>query len=105
MDVRTRVANAEEQSLELHRTFSHLEHRIREFIELQTSLVDLHRQLSDLAKELGDVRLELDHVHRYLPTIARKEELERFERKLDAIPFEKLAVRPQSMARLRGEQK
>jgi hypothetical protein len=93
MEVRTRLANAEQQSHELHRTFSHLEHRIREFIEVQGTLGEMHRQLKEIGLLLGELRSELETVQRVLPSIARKEELERFEKKLDAMPFEFFATK------------
>ena len=92
MDVRTRLANTEQQSHELHRQFSHLDHRIREFIELQSALGDLHQTLSTLTSELSVLRAELDVLHRVLPSVARKEELERLEKKIDAVPFELFAT-------------
>lgn len=92
MDVKTRLSSAEQQSHELHRTFSHLEHRIREFIELQRALADIHRQLQSLGEGLGSLQSELSALHRVLPSIARNEELERFEKRLDSVPFERFAV-------------
>jgi hypothetical protein len=98
MDIRSRLANAEEQSHELHRSFSHLDHKIREFIELQHSLGDLHAALDGLQVEIQSVRQELSSVHQLLPSVARKEELARISKKLDSIPFEQFAQRKREAA-------
>ena len=91
MDVDARLASAEQKSHELYRSFSQLEHRVREFVELQETLKDFHSQIAELTETLQQLKHSLELVHQVLPSIARKEELDRFRKKLDTIPFELLA--------------
>jgi len=91
MELGHRIDSADAQTFELHKAFSDIEHRIREFTVLQESFVDLHKHIAELTAELSGLQHEIAAIQTSLPGLARKEELQRFTEKLDAIPFEQMA--------------
>lgn len=93
MELPSRIKSAEDQSFELHNVFSKLEHRTREFMEVQKLLTELHASTAALQHELATVKSDINAIQAALPSLARKEELSRFKEKIEAMPFETMIKR------------
>lgn len=93
MDMHARLQNLDQQSHELFKSFLELEHRLRDFEELRAALLSMHTQMSQLQSELVHIKADTHAMQVRLPTIARREELDRLTRKLDATPFELYATK------------
>jgi hypothetical protein len=92
MDTAMRLKNADEQSRELLRTFTALDHRIATCVALQADIHALQATLATVRTELEHSKRVLQQIQAALPTVARKEEFERVSQKVNAIPFESLAT-------------
>jgi len=102
MDIAARVHSLEQQSRELSATYEGILHRIKRLREETHDLVHLRDELRQARTRVEEREAHLARVKQALPRVARKEELERFSRRLDAMPFEKFVLSPE-MSDVRGE--
>jgi hypothetical protein len=93
MDTKERLKNADQHSRELIATFTKIEHKARELEEFRQTIQIMHEQLAALQTELKGIKADVSSVQSQMPTIARKEEVQRLQSKLDNIPFELLATK------------
>jgi predicted RNase H-like nuclease (RuvC/YqgF family) len=91
MDWFSRVRSLEEQTRELAATYDALRHRIRRLAGETANLVQLQTDIEALRRIVEERERELHELKNRLPRIARKEEIERFSRRIAAMPFEEFA--------------
>ena len=91
MDFAARVRSLEQQSRELSAVYEGLGHRIATIRDDTRTLTALHTEIASVRHVIETRERDLLHLKAQLPRIARKEELERFSKRVDAMPFERFA--------------
>lgn len=94
MDFTARVHSLEQQSRELSATYEGLLHRIRRLREETHALASLRDELRTSRDRIEERENHLARLKEALPRVARKEEIERFSRRLESMPFERFVLSP-----------
>lgn len=94
MDFTARVHSLEQQSRELSATYEGLLHRIRRLREETHALTKLRDELRTSKRHIEEREAHLKRLKEALPRVARKEELERFSKRLESMPFERFVLSP-----------
>lgn len=92
MDFVARVHSLEQQSRELSAVYEGLIHRTKRLREDLNELTALRKELAVARFLITTREAHLTRLKTALPRIARKEELERFSKRVDAMPFELFAT-------------
>ena len=105
MDFAARVHSLQQQSRELSASYEGILHRTRRLREETNDLTTLRAEIAKTKKQLLVREAHLSRLKIALPHVARKEELERFTKRVNAMPFEHFASSPSVSRISSGEDK
>ncbi len=93
MNTMARLHGVEQQFHELSRFYLILNHRLRDFHDMQMRLDVLRDDVKSTKLEVEKVRSVLRDIQQRMPAVARAEEVQRLVQRLDAMPFETAVTR------------